>query len=486
MTTPSPSSLLYRLDHHVSMQEYDQAVALLQRTQGLAGLSDGERDKAFRTVGAAASLSTDDFQALLPLLEWFSQQGADPFVLPLDMSDSLYEMIVGDCWDSRHHRASDSLMAQWCWQSPQAPALTEASLSEQLSLDAFRCSLRSYRGRQLGSLAQIEGATANGFDWNKRWSNGSTGVLMAIEASINPLDFTRNEEGQQRHDEWVEAFRGLRRLAKVTTIDSPEAAGLFWLGEAWKEGMAQVARSMPASIGGGTELGDRARFWDVGLRTHGAFQKTLKSRWPEAYRDAFSPVGPWAQWLQERANQPRSVVWARVAVWASIVRLDPMVTRFTSKGGASEEEGVGLDSPAGQAVLRQLAVVKAAEPLLESVDWGAKSPMHASHLNNQVWGQAWESFAARLSVLTPSARQALYRDPALWLIVLPALPRIASPHQDAMLCELVQSMQMPVTEGWKQALTMHQPSPLFESLCRSLQLAQSLPQAAPRRPSPRF
>lgn len=486
METPSPSALMDRLDHHVAMREYEQAVALVQDTEGLAGLYGGDRDRAFRTVGAAASLSADDFQALLPLLEWFSQQGADPFGLPLDMSGSLYEMIVGDCWDSRHRRASDSLMAQWCWQSPQAPALMEASLSEQLSLDAFRCSLRSYRGRQLGSLAQLEGAKANGFDWNKRWSNGSTGVLMAIEASINPLDFTRDEEGKQRHDEWIEAFRGLRRLAKVTAPDSREAAGLFWLGEAWKEGMAQVARSMPSSVGGGTGLGERAPFWDKGMRTYEAFQKTLKSQWPEAYRDPFSPVGPWAQWLQERAHQPRAVVWARVAVWASMVRLDPTLIRFTSKGGASEEDGVGLDSPAGQAVLHQVAVMKAAGPLLETMDWGAKSPMVASHPNNRVWGEAWESFAGRLAVLTPSARQALYRDPALWLIVLPALPRIASPHQDTRLCELVQSMQMPVAESWKQALTMHQPSPLFESLCRSLQLTQSLPEPVRARSPRRF
>lgn len=484
-TTPSANPL-QQIEDRLVQGDYVGALLVLPLNASLASPPPAPAMAGvFRTAMAHASGGPGDFDTLRPLLEWFAAAGCDPFDLPPDLSPSSYQLALEDASD-RRKAATNSPLVLWCWSLPSAPALTEGAIFDQIAHDQFAHWIRSYEAQGLGSLSQLSRAREIGFDWNRVWENGKSNLLMAVEHAVNALDFTKGEDGNQRFDDWIESFRGLRRLAKEVSLDSPDVAALFWVGEAWVLAAGEVENSLPR-----TPDRSPADFYVNALKAYGAFQKELKSRWPEAFEKRFSSESPWGQWLQDRAGTSHEVMWTRVANWASAVRITAIKRTLPfisfSEMGASEDEGMGWNGEARQALEHSLAVFSTATPLFRSQDWQANSPLRGNSHNNHMLRDVWEVFADVVKRLKPSARQTVFEHPAVWMAVLPGVARIDAPDRDSMLLELVQRARAPEDKADLAMLETHSRSTLLQTLARSARLSQRLPEAAgPRRGGPRF
>lgn len=480
------SPFFQRLEELLCLHEFSAAVAMVGQADAPKGLSD-DLAAVFKTAASNAMIFEEEFETLLPLLNWCVQQGADPFAWTSQMRNSVYEDALEHAWStsgpSRPGRFSDAALLRWCWETPSAPALFEHSVTAQLEMDGAKCWFKSYSGRFLGSLSQLSGVAKNHVDWNRVWADGRSTVLMAVEMALNPLDLKRDENGKERYDGWEESFRGLRRLAKEIDPSSPEVASLFWLSEAWWLAMTGVADKRPY----GTAGESRPAFWEKGNRAYGAFHKELQRRFPEDYRQRFEPEGRWAVWLQGRSGHGYQAAWTRITGWASALRGLENIQVGPPVRWASSESAQGLEGTSGKAVLHQLAVLQAAAPLLEGAGWQRGEKIPSAGDANQIWKAAWVGFAHHMATLTPQARQEVFSNPAVWWVAAPALENWFSVGiTTELLQELVEQAPWPPPPTVRGLLEAHPPAEAIAAACRQRDLEVSLPAPARPRAMPRF
>ncbi len=461
----------------LSMVPLDSVLATDVPTEKLAAV--------FGVALSLASVQPETFPQLRPFLDWCLNCGADPFDLS-DRSSSSVTRYAEACEFAAltNTRPEDAVVVRWCLQSKCSMEWQEPSLDDQVEYDLMLGWLMSHKGKGLGSLPQIENARCGQIDWNRSWANGKTTLLIAIEEAIDAGDFQKDFSGQNRYaTEWVEAFRGLRRLAKEVPADSSDVAALFWVSQAWALTSEQSFHNLAS------KTGDRvpSKEEKTAQSALNMLLKELASRWPKAYRARFDPDGPWSIWLRQRASTSHEILWGRIAGVAGALETWRQVSQQDYRSAATEA-GLPLDSALGTALHRQLQVAEIATPVLESLPWEDGSPMRRSCSSNTLLGQAWSAFTRGLNHLSPTARQKLLEHPGIYGLALPGLVIAGGgrPDRDAVLMGLLLSPRLPQSRAWEEATTSDSLTEPCRRAIRSARLEHSLPVATVGIKGPRF
>lgn len=270
------------------------------------------------------------FSEVKPLFAWLADHGHGPWEHP-----SIYPSLVA-------LELEDDFLA-WCWAQPQAPAMTEGTLKQQLLSDRLESAFQSYPP---GHVAHERMWSRLGLEMDQTWADGRTtfGRTMGL--------FMENMPYHQKDFEWQNDVRLFRRMAKERLEKGereqafealfPATMAMAWAWKQHQETLKFVPGAKPPAV-------------------LASWKQMLKDFAPGVGKKRGETLEGWYAFLEWQKTAPSSVVALQVTLngWTVLAETSPSLDVHATWSRAldhvvSQLETMGLEKlQAGPALVDQ-------------------------------------------------------------------------------------------------------------------------------------